>query len=57
MALANYCYFYLEGQSVDLFHLLAPCQMEKVYKTYNGGYREDYDEAEIIGIYIRNSSN
>lgn len=57
MALANFCYIYLEGQSVHLFSLSAPCQTSKVYNGYNSMFKQDYDEAEITGIYIRNSSN
>lgn len=57
MELSNICYFYLEGKSVYLFAIPAPCQTILVYNIYNLGFKKLYDDAEIIGIYIRNSSN
>lgn len=57
MAFANLCYFYLERLILAFIFFLTIYQTTKVYKTYNGAWKEDYNGTEIIGIYIRNSSN
>jgi len=56
MAQGKYCYFYLLGQSVELFLLPAPCDTSIVFKFYDG-VKKLYEDATIIGIYGRNSSN